>query len=308
LRKLAANPHPRKPSNEETRILKLMSSTHSKASFLSLARNVRSQTGQRDNVIRGLMASEPYLSKMEIVFREMSIPLELTRLPLVESSFNINATSRVGAAGVWQFMPKSAREYLTVDSSVDERLSPLKATVAAGRLLKRNYSFLGDWPLAVISFNHGIRGLPRFGKRKHSFSDIAHLFTSGHRQRGRLGWASKNYYAEFLAMLHAEAYRETFYGELPKPAPYNLVFDRTRQPVSAVALASTRGVQLRNFAPFNPDIRDFHASLPEGFWYAYPAQEDDISLLTAKTRRSSGVRKVSVSRKRAKTRKTKRVI
>ena len=65
---------------------------------------------------------------MEKIFRQKGLPVVLTRLPLIESSFNIEAYSKVGAAGIWQFMPATGRLFLTINHMVDERLDPLIAT------------------------------------------------------------------------------------------------------------------------------------------------------------------------------------
>ena len=75
---------------------------------------------------------------MELLFAR-EVPKELTRIPLVESSFNNNAVSRVGAVGVWRSPGDSAREYLTVNNKlgIDERLSPFKSALAAAKMLKR---------------------------------------------------------------------------------------------------------------------------------------------------------------------------
>src|SRR5690606_8417959 len=100
---------------------------------------------------------------MEEIFTQLDLPIELTRIPLVESSFNIMAHSKAGAVGVWQFMPLSGKEYMKVDPSIgiDERRSPLKSTIAAARLLKRNLKMTGNWPLAITAYNHGFTGIKR---------------------------------------------------------------------------------------------------------------------------------------------------
>ncbi|HUP57750.1 MAG TPA: lytic transglycosylase domain-containing protein [Bdellovibrionota bacterium] len=289
---LARNRKLKNLTPDQARILAAVRKSGTNTPFSLLAHRIRSQTGQRDNVMRGLVAAEPFLSKMEMIFREMEIPLELTRITLVESSFNLRAYSRVGAAGVWQFMPKSAREYMRIDNGLDERLSPLKATVAAGRLLKRNHKMLGNWTLAVIAYNHGHGGLPRLrGKNADDFSRIAHLFSAcrtscGGKKRSPLGFASKNYYAEFLAMTHAEAYRELFFGEPPQLGQATIAFQRLEKPTNGLSIASQRGVAMRDFMVFNPDVRDLRRTLPRGYWLAFPANEDNVTILASSRGRS----------------------
>ncbi|MGK5082193.1 lytic transglycosylase domain-containing protein [Bdellovibrionota bacterium FG-1] len=281
---LAKNPKPSKPTREEKNILAAIKKLPHKHKYAELQKNVRAQTGQRDNIIKGLLAAETFFPKMEQLFTKMNVPLELTRLTLVESSFNLSATSKVGAAGVWQFMPRSGKEYLTIDNhnAIDERLSPLKATVAAAKLLKRNRKILGNWALAVTSFNHGIRGLPRLNEDEADFVHFAHLFNACSKQKKgkHLGYASANYYAEFLAVLHAEAYRHLFYGDAPKAFPQAVAFRKAEAGKSALQFAMEHGIPLQTFQLYNPDIRNLHSRLPHGFLIAVPGESDDLAHLT----------------------------
>ena len=89
------------------------------------------------------------------------IPEEIAWLPMVESTFNVEARSKVGAAGVWQFMPGTGRQYMRVDATVDERLDPIIAARGAARLLRHNYQGLRSWPLALTAYNHGYYGMQR---------------------------------------------------------------------------------------------------------------------------------------------------
>ncbi|MGZ6333896.1 MAG: transglycosylase SLT domain-containing protein, partial [Bdellovibrionota bacterium] len=215
--RLMSNSHPRHPSVEEKNILEVYHRSRHRQSLSELAKNIKTQSGQRDNIVKGLLAAETFFPKMEMLFNKMGIPQELTRLSLVESSFDMGARSKVGALGVWQFMPDTGKDYLLMDTRhrIDERLSPLKSTIAAGKLLQWNHRFLGSWVLAVIAYNHGARGLPRVSAtRPVSFNRYSKLFDAC-AKRGALGWASRNYYSEFLAVLYAEAYHHLFYGEVP---------------------------------------------------------------------------------------------
>ena len=120
---------------------------------------LRTQTGVRERFREGVQSSRRYIKAMEEIFEREGVPVELTRLPLVESSFNLSATSKVGAAGIWQFMPATGRLYeMKVSNAVDERRDPLIATEAAARFLRSNYEKLGAWPLAITAYNHGPGG------------------------------------------------------------------------------------------------------------------------------------------------------
>jgi membrane-bound lytic murein transglycosylase D len=138
---------------------------------------------------------------MEKIFREEGLPVELTRLPFVESSFNVNARSKVGASGIWQFMPRTGRAYMRVARDVDERNDPLIATRASARVFKQNYMMLESWPLAVTGYNHGAFGVKNI-TRKLGTNDLAEIVEK-YSSRS-FGFASENFYACFLAALAVE--------------------------------------------------------------------------------------------------------
>jgi membrane-bound lytic murein transglycosylase D len=102
-------------------------------------KRLRFQLGQKDRFLDGLYQSGRFLSFMEDIFKKEGMPLELTRLPFVESSFNIRARSKVGASGIWQFMRSTARLFIKLSPAIDERNDPLRATEAAARLLRYNF-------------------------------------------------------------------------------------------------------------------------------------------------------------------------
>jgi len=164
--------------------------------------DIRGQGGLSDTFKQAYQTSQLYLPRMERIFRDHGLPPELTRMVFVESMFNIQARSKVGASGLWQLMPNTARAYLRVNRRVDERNSPLKATEAAARILRGNYAELGNWPLAITAYNHGLGGMKRAVTQTGStkLSDII----QGYRSPS-FGFASSNFYAEFLAALRVHA-------------------------------------------------------------------------------------------------------
>jgi len=117
-----------------------------------------------------------YLPMFEEVFDLYGLPQELIYLSIVESALNPNAVSRAGATGVWQFMYTTAKIYgLEINSFVDERRDPLKATYAAAEFLSELYSLYGDWSLAIAAYNCGPGNVNKAIRRsngKNTFWDL----------------------------------------------------------------------------------------------------------------------------------------
>ena len=122
---------------------------------------IRFQLGQADRFKEGLIRSSSWETHIAETFANQGLPPELAVLPHVESSFNAAAYSKVGAAGLWQFMRSTGRRYMRIDDAVDERLDPYRSTEAAAQLLAYNYRVLGSWPLALTAYNHGAAGMRR---------------------------------------------------------------------------------------------------------------------------------------------------
>ncbi len=177
---------------------------------------IRAQRGLRERFAAGIATSRRYLPEIEAAFRDEGVPLALTRLALVESCFNVNAYSKMGAAGVWQFMPATGRLFMQVGDAVDERRDPVIAGRAAARFLRRAYENLGTWPLAITGYNHGPQGMAR-AVDELGTTDIGAIVR---RYRGRaFGFASRNFYAELIAAVEVDArYREHF-GSMPVARP-----------------------------------------------------------------------------------------
>ena len=197
-------------NSEELRLLKLLRSTPGKfRDRLRLAaKNVRSQTGQRNFFEEGLDRYSQWIHEIENTFKKHRLPLELTRIPFVESSYNPEATSKVGASGVWQLMPSIGKKFLRVNDKIDERNDPILSAKAAAKLFKENKMILRKWPLAVTAYNTG-PGLVKRAMRKTRTDKIHHHIDKFHA--GAFGFAAKNFYASFLAALHVEKYQDRFF-------------------------------------------------------------------------------------------------
>jgi membrane-bound lytic murein transglycosylase D len=187
---------------------------------------LRSQTGIKEKHILAIKKSGRYLAKMEEIFRSYGLPIELTRLPFIESSFDYTAYSSVGAAGIWQFMRSTGRSFLRIDSSVDERRDPIKATYAAAQYLLQAHQRLGSWPLAVTSYNHGVAGVAR-RTREMGTRDITRIIE--HPTNRPFGFASSNFYPELLAAIEVYKERESLFPGLELEEPEKYVVRKTPQ-------------------------------------------------------------------------------
>jgi membrane-bound lytic murein transglycosylase D len=206
-------------SEEDQKLYHVFDKTEDKDKFKKAAQmgNIRFQLGQKDRFLQGIFYAGRYLADMEKIFQEAGLPKELTRLPFVESSFNIFAMSRVGASGIWQIMPSTGRLYkLRLDSRVDERNDPWRATEAAAKILKFNHEFLGNWPLALTAYNHGPSGVKKLTQSVGS-KNIVDIIQRGKGRR--FGFASENFFACFLAALEVEKRAKEFFGVIQWSAP-----------------------------------------------------------------------------------------
>ena len=198
-------------TRDERRVLAMFEGRQTAAAFRQAVQQVRFQGGIREAFRAGLVRSGAYLPMIEPIFERAGLPKALTMLPHVESSFRNDARSRSGASGLWQFMPSTARRFLTVNSRVDERHDVRLATIAATKLLKDNYRLLGTWPLAVTAYNHGAWGMKK-AVAKTGTKDIGKIVR---HYRGRaFGFASRNFYAEFLAAVHVARNYEHYFGPI----------------------------------------------------------------------------------------------
>ncbi len=166
--------------------------------LLRAAGNIRVQQGIREKVEEGKQRARGLLPRILSILRRHNVPEELAALPLVESAFNPQARSKAGAVGLWQFIASTGKRYLTITRGRDDRRDPIRATEAAAILLRRNYEALGSWPLALMAYHHGMEGVlaARAAVGSSAVEEIVARYSGP-----RFGFASKNFYAEYLAAL-----------------------------------------------------------------------------------------------------------
>ncbi len=172
---------------------------------------IRLQMGLKDRMLEAIKKSGYYLPMIEKVFESEKLPIELSRVVFVESSFNIEAGSKVGASGLWQIMPAVAKKFNYMQPSYDKRNHAYYSTKLAAKILKQNFQILKSWPLAITAYNHGVGSLKKL-VRKYKSNDIGYL--ADHVQAKKsFGFASRNFYATFYAALHVESNANLYFAE-----------------------------------------------------------------------------------------------
>jgi membrane-bound lytic murein transglycosylase D len=253
-------------TSSQQEILALWPADVSNETLRTAASNVRWQLGQSNRFLGGLRRSGAYRAHINRVIEEKNLPPELVVLPHVESSWNPNAYSSASAAGMWQFGRATGLRFMRIDHIVDERMDPYIAANAAMSLLEYNYSVLKTWPLALTAYNHGAGGIAR-AVRETGTRDIETIVAN---YRGRaFGFASRNFYAQFLAVLEVEERAEEFFGPVRyDPAP-EFVEVRPDAFIDAEIFARSLGMSLEQLRADNPALRpvvwEGNKRIPRGF-------------------------------------------
>lgn len=159
---------------------------------------VRAQNGIKERFAEGVRLAKKHDERVREALRASGVPAELALLPHVESSFQPNARSKVGARGVWQVMPATLRTYFGRKAKAS-RLSDVEfATTVAIEVLKDNYSQLSSWPLAVKAYHTGLGRIKKAVKQTGT-TDVC-VITSTFEDRA-YKFASRNYYSQLLATI-----------------------------------------------------------------------------------------------------------
>ena len=268
LRRIAKTKNKSKLKGEELRVYQLVKKNHYKAS-----RRIRGQWGLKDRFQAGIERSGLYMDEIKRIFKQYNLPEELSILPHVESSFQLKAYSSAGAAGIWQFTRSTGRLFMRVGYDVDERRDPILATYGAAKLLKKNYEVVRSWPLAITAYNHGLRGMQRAQKRHGS--DIVKIIKK-YRSR-TFGFASRNFYPEFLAALHVVKNQNKYFPLLNIKKPLRRVSFRLPDYVNINTAVNYFNMTREEIAESNPSLRRpvliGEKRIPKGYVFQAPASE-----------------------------------
>lgn len=238
-------------SAEEKRVAELFGRKGSPIVWKNAADNIRFQLCLSDRFKAGVIRSGQYIDEIKSIFRKSGLPVDLAYLPHVESSYNYEAYSKFGAAGIWQFIRSTGRRFLEITYTLDERRDPIAASHAAAKYLKENYQKLNSWPLALTAYNHGassmVRAKSQLGNYENIFNNYDHK---------RFGFASRNFYPEFLAAREIAKNYQTYFPDisLDKPVRVQKVLMTGYAPIDT--LAEHFNVDVDTIRKFNPALRN----------------------------------------------------
>ena len=239
-------------SKEEKRIFNLFKKYAKQYNFNKAVNQIRFQRGQKQRFLAGLERSGKYLYEIRNILRQYNIPLKLAYLPHVESSFNSHAHSKAGASGLWQFIRSTGRDFLTIRKYIDERRDPILSTVAAAKLLKRNYKAIESWPLAITAYNYGLGGIKRAVKSTGS-KDIATIIKK-HKSRS-FQFASINFYSCFLAASEIAENHDQYFENINFQPPEIRQKIILKQRIKVRKLCNMFDLSLKAFKKCNPSIK-----------------------------------------------------
>lgn len=237
------------------------------ALFRSLKNNIRTQTGQKNFIRDGIVRSLPYQTFLKNYFRQKKLPQELLAIPFLESSFNPRAHSKVDALGIWQFMPFISSSFVPKRSNqYDYRYNVGVSSVAAGFLMAENIKILKSWDLAVTAYNSGTKHLLKT-KRELDDPYINLEKVVQNSDSAYFGFASKNFYSEFLALVHTLAYKEELFDNIHQSerpdVQENLRFYLTKCSLKLKKVLSE--TELENVYFHNHHTTENNEKLPRGF-------------------------------------------
>jgi membrane-bound lytic murein transglycosylase D len=299
------------PANdEEQRVRDLWGDNVSPARLAVAADDVRFQLGQADRFRAGLIRAAEWQSHIAQVLSHLGLPPELAALPHVESSFDPTAYSKVGAAGLWQFMRSTGRRFLRINSAVDERMDPFRETEAAAQLLSYNYRLLGSWPLAITAYNHGAEGVRR-ARDELGTDDIARIVRGYHS--ASFGFASRNFYVSFLAALAVSQDPEHYFGKLGRGTEIEAYELKMPAAASVTTVSSALGIGRLTLQQLNPALRPAVWSgrrpIPAGYVLRLPdsASSWTSQLLAQRLNGTQEIKVVAVEPSRPQARKAKQL-
>jgi len=257
---------------EEARILALWPPGVSNKILNDAVGRIRYQQGLKGRFRQGLKRSGQWRDHVNTEFLALNVPIEIAALPHVESSYNPDARSHVGASGIWQFTRSTGRRFMQVDHVVDERNDPFAATRAAGQLMAYNYSITGNWPMAITAYNHGLGGVRR---AMREYGDTAYVEILREYNGRTFGFASRNFYVAFLAAKEVDQNIDRYFPGLIADKPTDYAVATLPSYVSVSGLTQALGTTPQMLAQHNRALQatvwQESKYVPKGYELRFPA-------------------------------------
>lgn len=235
---------------------------------------------RRRSVSFMLGASNFYMPIFEQALETYDMPLELKYLPVIESGLNPTAVSRVGATGLWQFMLATGKRYgLTINSLVDERRDPVKASYAAARYLKDLYKIFGDWSLVIAAYNCGPENVNKAIHRAGGTADYWQIYP--YLPKETRGYVPAFIAANYIMTYYCEHNICPMLTTLPEQSDTIMLY----QNVHFEQVAAVLGISMEALRSLNPQYRrdvvtgysePTDLRLPMDYISKYIANEKDI--------------------------------
>ncbi|MDR2690901.1 MAG: transglycosylase SLT domain-containing protein [Dysgonamonadaceae bacterium] len=250
--------------------------------YNNIVRKSIEQYINRRPFVEYLLAIEPvYFPMIEEILDKYGLPLELKYLTIVESALNPTARSRRGASGLWQFMMATGKSYgLEINSLIDERLDPVKSTVAACRYLKDLYDIYGEWSLVIAAYNCGAGNVNKAIRRANGKTDFWKIY-------GFLPRETRAYVPLFIAanyMMNYYAYHQLYPAQMETPSATDTVMINQRMHFDQIStILNIDKEELRALNPqYKKDVipgngKPYVLKLPSQMACAFAEKENDIA-------------------------------
>ena len=250
-------------SGEENHLAEMFKNEKS-SEIRQAAKRIRCQGGVADQYKAALGRHDKYGDMVVKTLKQAGLPTDIQYLPFVESSYRPTAYSRVGAAGMWQIMPRTARTLgLKISSTVDERLDPVLASGAAARYFLDSRKKLGDksrsiksskkhslYPYVITSYNYGAAGMLRaMDKVGTDYMDVLNKY----KARG-FQVAVKNFYSSFLAARHVAQNTDKYFPDYTVGQPLTMDVVTIKTPVSTERLMTVFSVSEDTLKKYNSSL------------------------------------------------------
>ncbi|MDH3282248.1 MAG: transglycosylase SLT domain-containing protein, partial [Gammaproteobacteria bacterium] len=254
----------KKWNREEQALLELFPDRSAKT-IRRAAGNIRCQQGNRDRFVEALKRYGQYRDHIVQVLRDHQLSEDIQYLPFVESAYNPKAYSRVGAAGLWQIMPRTARTLgLQLNATIDERFDPEAATWGAARYLSRSTATLTKFakqknrtvtqgqinPFVITSYNYGVAGMSRaINQIGPDYVKVLETYRSR-----AFRTAVKNFYSSFLAARHVAQNADAYFGAVAQSSPLRYSAVALQRPTSVKRITEVFGVPAGELKSLNPAL------------------------------------------------------